>query len=115
MIPSNKDNNANAATDIILVVVVLGAVGFGIWYLLSSGKAAEFIISIAEALVVSVGVIAGAATGYLWNLGKDIGTATNPFDEDSEFSKFANKFNPVNAYKENKKKKGRKWYTLYLW
>lgn len=104
------DDNASIATDIIILVAVLGLVAFVIWFLVFMVDWTSFIENI---FYGGIGLI-GGTTAALFNLGKDIGKFTNPFDKNSNVRQFAEDYNPVTEFKKNKKKKGRKWYWLYL-
>ena len=116
MKPISKDDNASIATDLVILVVVVGGIGIAIWLAISN---AGGVIELVEDLVYATGelvyaVIAGTVGG-LFKIGKDVGNATAPWKEGSAANKWAKKWNPVTAWRDNKKKEGRSWYTLYLW
>ena len=116
MKPISKDDNASIATDLVILVVVVGGIGIAIWLAIAN---AGGVIELVEQLVIAAGelvyaIVAGSVSG-LFQLGKDLGNATNPLKEGSRANKWANKWNPVTAWRDNKAKEGRSWYTLYLW
>lgn len=89
-----EDNSGSIATDLILLVTVIGIIVFGIWWVLNNFDFSSFTQNIVEG---TLGTVAGITAG-LFQTGVDFGT----------------KYNPVNEWRKNRDTEGRRWYYLYL-
>lgn len=78
--PMIDDNAITGTISLIITLLVVGGIGFGIYYLISNLGDFDFFKDLGSGTTTGIlGFVSGAGSS-LFNFGKDIGNKWNPFD-----------------------------------